>query len=269
MRPRRQARGARPRSVPMSDCALVTALSLRWKPRSYSPSMALSLSVRTERWPIAGAFTISRGAKTEAVVVVAELSDGDTSRPRRMRALCALRRDRRRRVAAIEAMRRPLARGLDRARPAEPRCRRAPPATRSIARSGISRPSATARRSTSSPGLPAPQAADHRLHDLARHARRRWRRRPPRPPPRAAAQGQARRRGRSGAHRGGARARRRASELIVDANEGWTPATSPTISPPAPHAGVTLVEQPLPAGDDAALARDRAADPGLRRRERA
>src|SRR5438876_12221885 len=38
--------------------------------------MPLSLSARVEHWPIAGAFTISRGAKTEAVVVVAELSDG-------------------------------------------------------------------------------------------------------------------------------------------------------------------------------------------------
>src|SRR5262249_33708282 len=38
--------------------------------------MPLSLSLRTESWPIAGAFTISRGAKTEAQVVVAELSDG-------------------------------------------------------------------------------------------------------------------------------------------------------------------------------------------------
>ena len=37
---------------------------------------ALTLAVRVERWPIAGSFTISRGAKTEAVVVVAELSDG-------------------------------------------------------------------------------------------------------------------------------------------------------------------------------------------------
>src|SRR5690348_45459 len=36
----------------------------------------LSLSLAIERWPIAGSFTISRGAKTEAVVVVAELSDG-------------------------------------------------------------------------------------------------------------------------------------------------------------------------------------------------
>ncbi len=34
------------------------------------------LSVREERWPIAGAFVISRGAKTEAQVIVAEVQDG-------------------------------------------------------------------------------------------------------------------------------------------------------------------------------------------------
>src|SRR6202163_2151138 len=38
--------------------------------------MSLSLSTRVERWPIAGSFAISRGAKTEASVVVAELFDG-------------------------------------------------------------------------------------------------------------------------------------------------------------------------------------------------
>jgi L-alanine-DL-glutamate epimerase-like enolase superfamily enzyme len=32
--------------------------------------------VRLERWPIAGSFAISRGAKTEAVTVVAEVSQG-------------------------------------------------------------------------------------------------------------------------------------------------------------------------------------------------
>src|ERR1043165_4142373 len=35
-----------------------------------------SLHVSVERWPIAGAFTISRGSKTEAEVVVAEIRDG-------------------------------------------------------------------------------------------------------------------------------------------------------------------------------------------------
>jgi L-alanine-DL-glutamate epimerase-like enolase superfamily enzyme len=34
------------------------------------------LSVRIERWPISGSFIISRGAKTEAIVAVAEISDG-------------------------------------------------------------------------------------------------------------------------------------------------------------------------------------------------
>ena len=35
-----------------------------------------ALAVREERWPIAGAFVISRGAKTEAQVIVAEIADG-------------------------------------------------------------------------------------------------------------------------------------------------------------------------------------------------
>lgn len=36
-----------------------------------------TLTFQDERWPIAGAFTIARGAKTEAHVVVAEVRDGD------------------------------------------------------------------------------------------------------------------------------------------------------------------------------------------------
>jgi len=36
----------------------------------------VSLAVRVETWPIAGSFVISRGSKSEAVVVVAELTDG-------------------------------------------------------------------------------------------------------------------------------------------------------------------------------------------------
>jgi len=41
-----------------------------------SAGAPLRLGARIETWPIAGAFTISRGAKREAVVVVAEVSDG-------------------------------------------------------------------------------------------------------------------------------------------------------------------------------------------------
>jgi L-alanine-DL-glutamate epimerase-like enolase superfamily enzyme len=38
--------------------------------------MAVRLDVTVEHWPIAGSFRIARGAKTEAVVVVAELHEG-------------------------------------------------------------------------------------------------------------------------------------------------------------------------------------------------
>jgi len=75
----------------------------------------LALSVRVERWPIAGSFAISRGAKTEAVVVVAELSDGS----HRGRGECVpyarYGETVRGVAAAIAALREPLARGLDRA----------------------------------------------------------------------------------------------------------------------------------------------------------
>ncbi|MBX3520940.1 MAG: dipeptide epimerase [Xanthobacteraceae bacterium] len=38
--------------------------------------MPRRLGFRVEKWPISGAFTISRGAKTEATVIVVEISDG-------------------------------------------------------------------------------------------------------------------------------------------------------------------------------------------------
>ncbi len=44
------------------------------------------------------------------------------------------------------------------------------------------------------------------------------------------------------------------AELIVDANEGWTADNLARNLAACAQAGVTLVEQPLPAGDDAALA---------------
>lgn len=47
------------------------------------------------------------------------------------------------------------------------------------------------------------------------------------------------------------------SELIVDANEAWTPDNLERNLAACAQAGVTLVEQPLPAGRDEALARIR------------
>ncbi len=74
----------------------------------------LSLSVREERWPLATPFVISRGAKTEARVIVAELGDGVmTGRgeavpyPRYGETVESA-------LAEIEAARGALERGLDR-----------------------------------------------------------------------------------------------------------------------------------------------------------
>ena len=45
-----------------------------------------------------------------------------------------------------------------------------------------------------------------------------------------------------------------ASRLIVDANEGWTPRQCAELMPELAKFGVELIEQPLPADDDDALA---------------
>src|SRR6202047_2830554 len=72
------------------------------------------LAARIERWPIAGSFTISRGAKTEAETVVAEVSHGGlTGRgecvpyPRYGETPDAT-------LAALQSMQEPLSGGLDR-----------------------------------------------------------------------------------------------------------------------------------------------------------
>jgi L-alanine-DL-glutamate epimerase-like enolase superfamily enzyme len=44
------------------------------------------------------------------------------------------------------------------------------------------------------------------------------------------------------------------ARIILDANEGWTPAIYAELAPHLAVLGVALVEQPLPAGDDQALA---------------
>src|SRR6478609_9262713 len=77
---------------------------------------APTLAVRVERWPIAGSFTISRGAKTEAVVVVAELSDGSHHGRGECVPYARYGETVERVTAAIEAMAGPIANGLDRER---------------------------------------------------------------------------------------------------------------------------------------------------------
>ena len=182
----------------------------------------LSLSVRVERWPIAGAFTISRGAKTEAVVVVAELDDGR----RRGRGECVPYARYGETVegvaAAIEAQaarrspRVSIARRLQTAMPAGRRAQRA--RLRALGPRGQARRPAGARACWGSPA-PRPLTTAFTISLAA-----------PEEMARAAAQG--RRPRRCSRSSSAARTIPRASppcaraapraELIVDANEGWT-----------------------------------------------
>ena len=74
----------------------------------------LTLTVNVERWPILGSFAISRGAKTEAVVVVAELGDGKAVGRGECVPYARYGESVENVTAAIEAMRAALAAGLSR-----------------------------------------------------------------------------------------------------------------------------------------------------------
>jgi L-Ala-D/L-Glu epimerase len=215
-------------------------------------STALALSVRVERWPIAGAFAISRGAKTEAVVVVAELDDGR----HRGRGECVPYARYGETVAgvaaAIEATAVDIAGGLDRER----------------LQSAM--PPGAARNALDCAFWDlAAKRAGRPVHELLGLA-------PPRPlttaytislaAPDEMAQAAAAVAGRAliKVKLGGAGNRARIAavrqaapraELIVDANESWSPDNLAENLEACAEAGVTLVEQPLPAGRDDALAR--------------
>jgi L-Ala-D/L-Glu epimerase len=213
----------------------------------------MELTVRIERWPLAGVFTISRGSKTEAVVVVAELVAG-THRGRGESVPYARYGETPEGVAAaIEAMRPAVQGGLDR-----------------IALQTAMPPGA-ARNALDCAfwDLEAKQAGQ-RAYQLAGLA-------PPKPlttaytislaAPAAMAEAAERAAARPllkvklGSPDGGDAARiaavRRAApraDLIVDANEGWTADTLPQNLSACADAGVTLIEQPLPEGRDGTLA---------------
>ena len=213
----------------------------------------MELSVRIERWPITGAFTISRGSKTEAVVVVAELSDG-THRGRGESVPYARYGETPDGIAAaIEALRPALRQGLlDRttlqhalgpgaARNAldcaywDINAKRAGRPVHELA--GVSAPTPLTTAYTISLGSAAEMAA------AAERAA--WR-----PLLKVKLGGGEGDRGRIAAVR---RAAPRAA-LIVDANEGWNASNFADHLAACADAGVTLIEQPLPEGGDQALA---------------
>ena len=212
------------------------------------------LSARIERWPIAGSFTISRGAKTEAVTVVAEVSRGGlTGRgecvpyPRYGETPEAT-------LAALQAMQEPVLRGLDRQalQTAMP-----PGAARNALDCALwdLEAKTSGQRVWNLLGRPAPiPCVTAYTISLAS------------PEAMAAATAKAAHRSllkiKLGGDGDGARiaAVRKAapdSELIVDANEAWTSDNLEQNLRQCAQAGVTLVEQPLPAGQDEALKRIR------------
>src|SRR3954453_13395537 len=215
-----------------------------------SPSS--KLSARIERWPIAGAFTISRGAKTEAVTVVAEITRGRLTG----RGECV-----------------PYARYGE-----------TPESTLAAILSLQEKAHGRLGRQALQAALPAGaarNAVDCALLDLEAKAggKRVWEllgRAAPRacttaftislgtPEAMAAPTAKAAHRPLLKIKLGGdgdaeriAAVRKEApeSELIVDANEAWTSDNLEQNLRDCAKAGVTLVEQPLPAANDEALAR--------------
>ncbi len=211
---------------------------------------SLSLAVAIERFPIAGAFTISRGSRTEAVVVTATVSDGQhvgraecVPYPRYGETVEGV-------AAAIEAQGGLLASGGDQA------------ALTAVLKAGAAR-----------------NALDCALWDLAAKAagKRVWEVAgvaAPRPvitcytlslgdpaSMQAAAEAASHRPllkvklGGEGDPERIAAVRRGApqSRIVVDANEAWTEANFDRHVAACAAARVELIEQPLPAADDGAL----------------
>jgi L-alanine-DL-glutamate epimerase-like enolase superfamily enzyme len=198
----------------------------------------MNLTVRIERWPLQRAFTISRGSKTEAVVVIAELQRGEHRG--RGEAVPYLRYGETPEgvAAAVEAIGPALRNGLDRS------------ALQTVMRAGAARNALDCafwdleakERGRHTYELAAPQA----MADAAASAASR-------PLLKVKLGG-----GRDDGERIAAvRVAAPQAELIVDANEGWSEHELERNFAACAQAGVTLIEQPLPEGRDAALAQIR------------
>jgi L-Ala-D/L-Glu epimerase len=210
----------------------------------------IRLSVSRESWPIAGAFTISRGAKTQAEVVVAELTDGRHKGRGECVPYARYGESIDGVVAAIEAMRGALATGLDRkglqtAMPAgaarnaldcafwDLEAKRAGQPAYTLA--GLASPKPLTTAFTISLGTPEAmaEATAKVAHRMLLKVK-------------LGAPGDA-------ARIAAVRKAAPKSTLIVDANEGWSADTIAANFDACADAGVALIEQPLPAKQDEML----------------
>ncbi|MEM7056609.1 MAG: N-acetyl-D-Glu racemase DgcA [Pseudomonadota bacterium] len=210
----------------------------------------MKLSVREDVFPIAGAFTISRGTRTESRVVTVTVSDGDVTGWAECYPYARYDETVDSVMAEIQAMAAALAGGMDR----------------------------ITLQSAMSPGA-ARNGVDCALWDLEakRTGKRVWELAGlPEPRPEITAYTLSledpdvmRVKAAENAHRpvlkiklGGAgdierlqavRAGAPDAKIVVDANEGWDAGTYAQIAPVVLDLGVAMVEQPLPAADDGAL----------------
>jgi L-Ala-D/L-Glu epimerase len=209
------------------------------------------LTIAHESWPIAGGFTISRGTKTSAEVVVVTLEVGGAAGRGECVPYARYDETVESTIAALEAVRSTVERGLARDALAALPGKAARNAldcalwdleakltgTPAWQRAGFAelRPLVTAYTlSLDSPAAMAAAAAKAATRPLLKL--------------KLGAPGDAERL--VAVSRAAPQAR-----IIVDANEGWTAEDLPRMFAACLEAGVELVEQPLPAGDDAALAR--------------
>ena len=209
------------------------------------------LSVGVERCPIRGGFTISRGAKHEAVVVVAAIRDGAHQGRGECVPYARYGESVEGVMQAIEACRPAIAAGLDRA------------GLQALLPAGAARnaldcalwdlEAKISGRSAAELAGVAPLHAVETAFTISLASPEEMAARAREAAALSSAQAQAWRRGRRGA---ACRCPLHAvpkARLIADANEAWRASDLERLLAAAKAAGVELIEQPLPAGDDAAL----------------
>lgn len=209
------------------------------------------LDVAVEHWPIAGSFTISRGSRTEAVVVVATITNGDAIGRGECVPYTRYGESVESVVAQIRSMEAAIADGMTRealihnldagaARNAidcalwDLEVHRTGQPLYTLA--GMPKPEPMTTAYTISLGTPEV------MHEAAKRAADR-----PLLKVKLGGNGDPER---LAAVRNGAPNAR----LIVDANEAWRAETLAENIAACERAGIALIEQPLPAGEDAALA---------------
>lgn len=209
------------------------------------------LSVSRRAWPLARPFAISRGSKTHAEVVVAEIFDGDFRGRGECVPYARYGESVDSVVTALEAMKGPVFSGLDRR---ELQDAMPPGAARNALDAAFWDLDAKRfdRRAADLAGMGAPKPVvtaytlsldtPERMAEAAAAERRR-----PLLKLKLTGDGDL-------ARVGAVRRAAPTARLIVDANEGWSERHLIEIMPGLAEFGVELIEQPLPAGGDDALA---------------